>query len=151
MIREAVIFTGIQASGKSTFYQERFSRTHTRINLDTLRTRTREARFLQTCLDSKQSFVVDNTNPTQADRARYIGLAKAAGFRMIGYFFRTTVEDAVQRNRGRTGRQCIPPTVIHACHARLEPQTEDEGFDELFEVKIVENRFVVKPLTNASH
>ncbi len=38
MIREAVIFTGIQASGKSTFYQEQFSRMHIRINLDMLRT-----------------------------------------------------------------------------------------------------------------
>jgi len=38
MIRDAVIFTGIQASGKSTFYKEQFSRTHIRINLDMLRT-----------------------------------------------------------------------------------------------------------------
>jgi hypothetical protein len=33
---EAVILTGIQAAGKSTFYQERFSGTHVRINLDML-------------------------------------------------------------------------------------------------------------------
>jgi predicted kinase len=151
MIREAVIFTGIQASGKSTFYQDRFSRTHIRINLDMLRTRNREARFLQTCLDTKQSFVVDNTNPTQADRDRYIGLAKDAGFRMVGYFFRSAVEDALRRNMARTRKQCIPAIAIHACHARLEAPSEDEGFDELFEVKIVGNRFVVKPLANASH
>ena len=39
---EAVIFVGLQASGKSTFYRERFSRTHVRINLDMLKTRHRE-------------------------------------------------------------------------------------------------------------
>jgi predicted kinase len=151
VVREAVIFVGIQASGKSTFYQERFFHTHIRINLDMLRTRNREARFLQTCLEAKQSFVVDNTNPTQADRGRYIGLAKDAGFRMVGYLFRSTVDDALRRNMARTGKQCIPAIAIHACHARLEAPSEDEGFDELFEVEIVENRFEVKPLANASH
>jgi predicted kinase len=150
MIREAVIFTGIQASGKSTFYQDRFSLTHIRINLDMLRTRNREARFLQTCLDTKQSFVVDNTNPTQADRARYVGLAKAAGFRTLSYFFQSTVAAALQRNMARTGKQCIPAIAIHACHNRLERPSEDEGFDELFEVRIVKDRFVVKQMTNTN-
>jgi transcriptional regulator with XRE-family HTH domain len=36
---EAIIFVGIQASGKSTFYRERFFDTHLRINLDMLKTR----------------------------------------------------------------------------------------------------------------
>ena len=31
---EAVIFIGIQASGKSTFFKERFFNTHVRINLE---------------------------------------------------------------------------------------------------------------------
>jgi len=35
---EAVIFTGIQAVGKSTFYKEHFFTTHVRINLDMLKT-----------------------------------------------------------------------------------------------------------------
>jgi predicted kinase len=39
---EAVIFVGIQASGKSTFYCQRFFATHMRISLDMLRTRRRE-------------------------------------------------------------------------------------------------------------
>ena len=47
---EAIVFVGIQASGKSTFYRERFFATHVRISLDLLRTRHREGRFLQTCL-----------------------------------------------------------------------------------------------------
>ena len=38
---EAVVFTGIQASGKSTFYRERFFHTHLRISLDLLKTRGR--------------------------------------------------------------------------------------------------------------
>lgn len=43
---EAVIFVGVQGSGKSTFYRERFFDTHVRINLDMLRTRLKEQLLL---------------------------------------------------------------------------------------------------------
>ncbi|MEQ8541828.1 MAG: hypothetical protein RIB93_30755 [Coleofasciculus sp. D1-CHI-01] len=66
---EAVILIGIQASGKSSFCRDRFYNTHIRINLDMLKTRHREAILVQACLDAQQRFVVDNTNPTRADRA----------------------------------------------------------------------------------
>ena len=56
---EAVILIGIQGSGKSTFYRERFFDTHVRISLDLLRTRHREALLLRACLEGKQRFVVD--------------------------------------------------------------------------------------------
>src|SRR5579872_6904854 len=49
---EAVILVGIQGAGKSTFYQERFSGTHARINLDELKTRAREKEFFAECLRS---------------------------------------------------------------------------------------------------
>ena len=39
---ELVIFTGLQASGKTTFYGTRFRDSHVRINLDMLKTRHRE-------------------------------------------------------------------------------------------------------------
>ncbi len=35
---QAILFSGIQATGKSSFYRERFFHTHVRINLDMLRT-----------------------------------------------------------------------------------------------------------------
>jgi predicted kinase len=44
---EAVIFVGIQGTGKSTFYKERFFDTHVRINLDMLKTRHREKLLVQ--------------------------------------------------------------------------------------------------------
>jgi predicted kinase len=37
---EAIILIGIQASGKSTFFQQQFFATHVRINLDSLKTAT---------------------------------------------------------------------------------------------------------------
>jgi len=53
---EAIIFIGVQGSGKSTFYRQRFLETHVRISLDMLRTRQREQLFFTTCLEAKQPF-----------------------------------------------------------------------------------------------
>ena len=49
---EAILFIGIQASGKSTFFAERFFKTHVRINLDMLRTRHREELLVKACLEA---------------------------------------------------------------------------------------------------
>ena len=60
-IMELIIFMGIQAVGKSTFYQQRFFNTHIRINLDMLITRHREQILVNACLAAKQPLVLDNT------------------------------------------------------------------------------------------
>ena len=93
---EAIIFCGIQGSGKSTFYLRHFYPTHVRLNLDMLHTRHREAILLHACLAAQQPFVIDNTNATIAKRARYISLAKAAGFRVP----RTIVSQDPEEIRG---------------------------------------------------
>ena len=85
---EAIIFIGIQAAGKSTFFQQRFFNTHVRINMDMLRTRNRERVLLAACLEAKQPFVIDNTNLTRQGRAGYISQAKAAGFSVAWYYFK---------------------------------------------------------------
>ena len=71
---ELIVFIGIQGTGKSSFYRERFHRTHVRVNLDMLRTRHREQLLFVACLEGKTPLVVDNTNVTRADRARYLAL-----------------------------------------------------------------------------
>lgn len=73
---EAIIFVGIQATGKSTFYRENFFKTHIRINLDMLKTRHRENIILEACIKAKQPFVIDNTNPSMNDRKKYIEISK---------------------------------------------------------------------------
>ncbi len=133
---EAVLFIGIQAVGKSTFYKERFFTTHVRINLDMLKTRHREALLVQACIAGKQSFVVDNTNIFRHDRARYIELARPAGFRIVGYYFRSSLQDALQRNSQRAGKAHIPENGVIARHRQLEIPSYAEGFDRLYYVMI---------------
>ncbi len=142
---EAVILIGIQASGKSSFCRDRFYNTHIRINLDMLKTRHREKILVQACLDAQQRFVVDNTNPTPADRARYIIPAKDKGFRVVGYYFQSVLEDCKRRNSQRQGKQVIPVPGILATHKKLVLPSWDEGFDALYSVKLGTNySFIVK-------
>jgi predicted kinase len=133
---EAIIFIGIQATGKSTFYQERFYNTHVRINLDMLRTRNREDILLDACIRAQQSFVIDNTNILARERAKYITLAREAGFVVIGYYFQSRLQDALQRNQQRSGKAVIPPKGVQAkAHAMQRPRYT-EGFDRLYYVSI---------------
>jgi predicted kinase len=145
---EAVIFVGVQGSGKSTFYRERFFDTHVRINLDMLRTRHREQLLLAACLAGKQPFVIDNTNPLAADRARYIGPARAAGFRVVAYFFETSLADAIRRNKERAGKQRIPIPAIAGTMRKLQPPTAEEGFEAVYKVTISsEGAFVISEMS----
>ena len=142
---EAIIFIGIQATGKSTFYKERFFNTHIRINMDMLKTRHREKLLIRACLEAKQPFVIDNTNPTVEDRARYIPLAHGAGFRVCGYYFQSSSKDAIDRNNSRPQAERVPEKGIRGTFTRLQLPSLDEGFDQLFYVKINEaSAFVVE-------
>jgi len=140
---EAVIFTGVQAAGKSTFYRERFFETHVRINMDMLRTRRRERLLLDACLAGRQPFVVDNTNVLAAERARYIEPARAAGFIVTGYFFRATTREAIARNAGRTGRAAVPIPGLLGTYKKLEEPRLEEGYDALFTVTLTSSNVYV--------
>ena len=119
---EAVLLCGLQGSGKTTLYRDRFAATHVHVCLDELRTRPREAGLLERCLEAGLAFVVDNTNPTPADRARYVDPARAAGFKVVGYLVEVDPAVAVARRAG---------SVVAATARRFVRPVPEEGFDEL--------------------
>ena len=123
---EAVILCGVQGSGKTTLYRDRFLATHVRVSLDLLGTRAREAAFVRVCLETRQPFVVDNTNPTPADRRRYVEPAREAGFKVIGLPRRGRPRvrvRGVQRSRRPGWRRR---------RGSLQRPAPEEGFDELW-------------------
>jgi predicted kinase len=140
-----VIFVGIQATGKSTFYRERFFRTHVRVNFDMLKTRRREELLFKACLAGGARVVVDNTNLTRGDRARYMAPAKEAGFTIHGYFFQSRAADALVRNSSRREDERVPDLAIRGASRRLELPARSEGFRELYFVRMDEvQRFTVE-------
>jgi predicted kinase len=145
---EAVIFIGIPASGKTTFYRERFFATHIRLNLDMLRTRRRLTILLQACLEAKQSFVLDNTNLSAVERAVTIQRAKDAKFQVMGYFFTPDSRRAQRWNAERQGKARVPDVAIWSGMKSLETPSFEEGFDALYTVHIdAQRQFNVMDLT----
>ena len=140
--KQAIIFIGIQASGKTTFYNRMLADdNYAHISLDELHTRNKENLALTECLECGRSFVVDNTNPEISTRAGYIRKAKEHGYRVIGIFFQSIVRDCVKRNEERGGK--VPSVAIACTSNKLQLPSKSEGFDELYFVKINNNEFII--------
>jgi predicted kinase len=139
---ECVILIGLPASGKSTFFRERFAATHDHVSKDLFlnnpKPQRRQEYLIAESLASGRSVVVDNTNPSAATRAPLIAIAKKHGAEITGYFFVTEARDALRRNRTRQGRERVPDVAIFTARKRLEPPTAAEGFDRLFAVRMNE-------------
>ena len=138
---EMIIFTGIPASGKTTFYEQNFAATHTHISLDILHTRNQENKMLEEVFASGKSCVIDNTNVFVADRKKYIEVGKWYGYKIIGYYFRSSIDECRIRNDQRQGKKQVPEVALRYKAAHLERPAMQEGFDELYYVKIVDDKF----------
>ena len=151
MAVECVILVGLPASGKSTFFQQRFAATHVHISKDlwpkSADKPARQARELNAALAAGRSVVVDNTSPALADRAAIVGVAREHGARVIGYYFEATTREAIGRNRGREGKARVPDVAVFTTAKRMVVPSMSEGFDELFRVSIApDGGFVVAPM-----
>jgi predicted kinase len=140
---ELVIFVGLQASGKSTFFRERFAATHEHVSKDLFRNNKnrnrRQAQLIEAALGVGSSVVVDNTNPAVEDRRTLIELGREFGAKIVGYYFDPTVRQCIVRNRLRTGKNQVPDVAIYATAKRLELPSYPEGFDELFRVRTTDD------------
>ncbi|RLJ31732.1 putative kinase [Chryseobacterium sp. 7] len=138
---EMIIFIGIPASGKSSFYKELFFNSHIRISMDLLNTRNKEGKLLQYCFETQSKMVVDNTNVTKEGRKKYIELALQNKYEIIGYYFDSNIQDCMERNKSR--KDFINEIGIKAKYKELEKPLIEEGFSKIFNVKIVGQKFEI--------
>ena len=135
MSPELVIFVGMQAAGKSTWYATHLAATHVHVSKDLMKNvRDRDARqrrMIEEALGAGRSVAVDNTNPTPAVRAPLVELGRRHGARVIACYFQTAAKEAVVRNRLREGKARVPDVVIYVTARKIVPPTLEEGFDEV--------------------
>lgn len=138
----AIIFVGIQGCGKTTFFRKRiepYMKGWKHISMDELHNRNKEADMIRECIKNRQSFVIDNTNPTKEDRKRYLDMLDGKGYRVMCYFFQSRVKDCVERNRLRG--ELVPSKAIAATSNKLELPSKDEGFTDMVYIKVVPPHF----------
>ena len=143
MEKTMVLMIGIPGSGKSTFYRQRLSTDFVRVNLDMLKTREREKELISRCFSEGKSFVIDDTNVTRQLRESFILPARRQGYRIVGFYMRSSVSECAARNRQRTGAARVPDHVIANMSNRLELPSRSEGFDELYYVELREDAYAV--------
>ena len=135
-----VIMMGLQASGKSTFCKKHLADLRY-ISLDELKTRNREKNAIASCIEKREDFVIDNTNPSAADRQKYFEMITGTDYKVTGYYMRSVIAECIPRNEQRTGKACVPRTAIASTSKKIELPSYKEGFSELYYVEISENGF----------
>jgi predicted kinase len=142
------VLVGLQASGKSTFYRQRFGDTHSLVSRDLFRNHRRPSERQRALLEAElragRPVVVDNTNPTVEDRAAILSVGRAFDVPAVCYFFVPDVRASLARNALREARERVPAVAIFATRKRLAPPALAEGFDRLFEVEAGEGDFRVR-------
>jgi predicted kinase len=145
---ELVVFVGLQASGKSTFFRERFAESHQHVSKDLFpnnrNKNRRQEHLLRAALSAGRCVVVDNTNPTLEDRRVLIGLGGEYGARIVGYFFDAGVHECIRRNEIREGKARVPEVAIYATAKKLVAPSIEESFDELLCVQLNDSAFEVR-------
>jgi predicted kinase len=136
---ELIIFVGLPAAGKSTYFRQHLAATHVHISKDLMpNARRRDARQeleIEAALAAGKSVVVDNTNPSPDVRAPLIALGRRHGARIIAYYFDAEVKTVLMRNRGRQGKERVPDVAIFATRKKLAAPVMEEGFDEVVVVR----------------
>lgn len=137
---DVLIFIGLQGAGKSTFFQRYFSSTHAYISRDTFRNNKhpaqRQQQLLEEALQAQRSVVIDNTNPTVEVRATIIQLAHVYHATVIGYYFESSVQESLERNKQREGQARVPPVAIYTTAKKMVPPSFDEGFERIYTVRV---------------
>jgi bifunctional polynucleotide phosphatase/kinase len=133
--REVVIMVGYPASGKTTIGNSLIQHGYVRIDGDTLKTASKmkkeAAKYIQ-----KSSVIFDATNGTVKKRAEYIAFAKAHDVPVRAIVMKTSIEDAMMRNKERAhhGGTNIPAVAFYTFRKHYETPAISEGLTEITEI-----------------
>ena len=130
-----VIFMGPHRSGKTFYFKWHYEGKFIHIHTDEDQAKDEEQLLIQDCMEKGVDFVVDNMNLSKAERVVYIRSAKAAGYRIIGYLFKTQVSGHYKTFDRNFRAEQRYSEILPADLSRLELPDYSEGFDELYFVE----------------
>lgn len=141
--KEVIILVGFPACGKSHFATKVLApKGYAVINRDTLGKWQKCVKQAKEAL-VKSSVVVDNTNLSIEERARYIDCAKKSGVSCRCFVFTTTIEHCRHNERFRQmtskSHQKINEMIFNQIKKKYEEPSMSEGFTEIVNVNFVPN------------
>lgn len=137
---EIAVFVGLQAAGKSTFYERHLAHSHVLVSKDLFpraarNKQQRQMRLVEAALSAGRPVAVDNTNPSPEEWAPLVAVGRAHGATVTAYWFPPDLAGSLRRNAARKGREHVPDIGIHATHKRLRKPSLLDGFDNVLEVR----------------
>ncbi|WP_309058584.1 AAA family ATPase [Streptomyces sp.] len=137
---DVAVFVGLQASGKSTFYDQRLSGRYALVSKDLFprgarNKQRRQMRLVEEHLAAGRPVAVDNTNPSPHEWAPLVELAHAHGATATAYWFPPDVTGSLRRNAAREGRDRVPDVGVLATLRQLCKPSAEDGFDVVHEVR----------------
>jgi len=143
---ELVLMRGPPGGGKSTFAKQYLEKEgYEWVNQDTLKTKAKVKKAIESALKSKKSVVVDKTHPDRASRAEWIAIGKKYKAHIRLFNMMTEREVAEHMNMVRlkitkdvkklVGR--IPYNIFYKKVREDEEPSKDEGFDEIVQIDFV--------------
>ncbi|MBH5333942.1 ATP-binding protein [Streptomyces pactum] len=137
---EVAVLVGLQASGKSTFYERCLSGRYALVSKDlfprSARNRQRrQMRLVAEHLAAGRPVAVDNTNPSPREWAPLLELAHAHGAVATAYWFPPDPAGSLRRNAARTGRDRVPDVGVLATLRQLRAPSPADGFDAVRTVR----------------
>lgn len=134
-----VILVGPQGAGKTEYCKKNFNNS-TYISRD-ISGRQHRKQFEKAIQKKDKLIVIDNTNPSIKQRARYIPKAKEAGYKIIIVWFDMDTEDkqfCIKRIKERKNHPTLKPEkaeeAIEQYFSKFEPPTKKEA-DEIIKIE----------------
>lgn len=152
---DLAVLVGLQASGKSTFYEQHLFGRYEQVSKDLFpraarRRQERQMRLVGEALSAGRSVAVDNTNPSTEEWEPLVSVGRAHRATVTAYWFPPDLEGSLLRNATRQGRDRVPDVGIHVTANRLCRPSLADGFDAVMEVRFDgRGGFRVRPLSDA--
>ncbi len=138
-----MILVGCPASGKSTIRERYFTPFgYQAVNRDTLGTKEKCLKVAREALKAGKSVIVDNTNPTKADRKQFIDLAKTNGIKIRCFYLKIDTKLSYHLNMYRQVqsngvRRRVPEVAYRVYEKHFEYPEKSEGFSSIEELEFI--------------